>query len=275
MSAGFLRRAAAASLRALGRGSRGVSTLPDVRAPAIVFAPHPDDEALGCGGTIALKALAGATVKVAIMTDGRTSHAAFMDAATLVRTRREEALAASRSLGLSPSDYRFLDFEDTRLRHSTETAVRRVIQLLDEFQPRQVFVPHRRDRIPDHIATFNVVAAAIRAHGKPMTAFEYPVWLWNTWPWAATRPSLRQILRAPDLVRDIAANAFGCDVHVDIASVRQRKLDALAQYRSQMARPPGSPEWPIMADVANGTFLACFESSQEIFRRTELNAAES
>ena len=40
------------------------------RAPAIVFAPHPDDETLGCGGTILKKRSLGAPVEVVFLTDG-------------------------------------------------------------------------------------------------------------------------------------------------------------------------------------------------------------
>jgi LmbE family N-acetylglucosaminyl deacetylase len=271
-----LRGSVASSLRSAGR--RWSSERPpalDPQTPAIVFAPHPDDEVLGCGGTIALKVLAGAPVQVVIMTDGRTSHTPFIDADTLVRMRRNEALAASRVLGLQPSDYHFLDYEDSRLRESARPAARRVAQILDRFQPQEVLVPHRRDRIADHVATFDIVAAAVRAYGKPVTLLEYPVWLWNTWPWSNARPSLRQLLRAPSLVREIVHIAFGCNARIDIRSVRQRKLDALAQYRSQMNRPADSPNWPILADVSDGSFLACFEAYEEVFRRTEANAMGS
>lgn len=273
MKASSFRGSVASTLRALGqRWSVGNLPALDPRASAIVFAPHPDDEVLGCGGTIALKALSGAALRVVIMTDGRTSHASFVDAATLARMRREEALQASQVLGLQPADYDFLEFEDSRLRDNARPAVERVARILDQLQPQQVFVPHSRDRIADHVATYNIVATAIRSYGKPLTLLEYPVWLWNTWPWSSTRPSLRSLLRAPSLARDIVQIAFGCTSRVDIRSVRNRKLDALAQYKSQMTRPPDVPNWPILADVSNGSFLACFAGDEEIFRRTEANA---
>ena len=40
----------------------------------IVFAPHPDDETLGCGGTIAKRIVEGYEVIIVIMTDGRHSY---------------------------------------------------------------------------------------------------------------------------------------------------------------------------------------------------------
>ena len=41
-----------------------------LRRPAFILAPHPDDETFGCGGTIARKLAAGATIHVIVMTDG-------------------------------------------------------------------------------------------------------------------------------------------------------------------------------------------------------------
>jgi len=46
----------------------------DLGCTATVFSPHPDDETLGCGGTIIKKKRAGAEVKIFYMTDGRKSH---------------------------------------------------------------------------------------------------------------------------------------------------------------------------------------------------------
>jgi LmbE family N-acetylglucosaminyl deacetylase len=242
----------------------------DRSARALVFAPHPDDEVLGCGGTIALKVLAGAQVQVVIMTDGRTSHAQFVDAQTLIEMRRAEAIDASERLGLASSAYTFLDFEDNRLGEHADRARRRVAELLVRHEPEQVFVPHRHDRLRDHVATFEIVSAAIRECGRPVTVLEYPVWLWNTWPWTRTVPGLRTLHSGvPRLLRDSAEIAFGCRTRVDIRPVLQRKLDALAQYRSQVQRQRGDPRWPVLSDVSQGSFIERFRAGTEVFRRTE------
>lgn len=242
------------------------------RAPAIVFAPHPDDEVLGCGGTIALKALAGASLRVVVMTDGRTSHASFIDTSTLVDLRRTEAIDASTRLGLAPSDCDFLEFEDGRLRDNADAARRRVVDLLRTHEPEQVFVPHRRDRLADHVATCEIVTDAVREFGRPVTVLEYPVWLWNSWPWTPAATSLRSRIRAmPGVVRDAAAVAFGCRTRIDIRPVLSRKTEALAQYRSQMERRDADPRWPILSDVSDGAFLERLLRPTEVFRRTEMN----
>lgn len=239
-------------------------------ARAIVFAPHPDDEVLGCGGTITLKVMAGADVRVVVMTDGRTSHAKFVNAPTLIQMRRQEALKAAKHLGLEPSDYTFLDFEDHRLHEHISQARHHVVEMLEQSEPGQVFVPHRHDRLSDHVATFKIVVSALHAYNKRITLLEYPVWLWNTWPWTGSwRGEDSRTLRVPKLLRDGAELTFGCNTRIDIHPVLRHKVGALAEYRSQMQRQYNNPRWPILSDVSGGAFLARFLTDVEIFRRTE------
>jgi len=68
----------------------------DLERTAAVFSPHPDDETLGCGGTIIKKKRAGAEVKVFFMTDGRKSHSHLISGDKLKCIRAREAFAASR-----------------------------------------------------------------------------------------------------------------------------------------------------------------------------------
>lgn len=240
----------------------------DLEASAMVFAPHPDDEVLGCGGTIQLMRAAGASVAVVIMTDGRASHAGLIPARDLVSIRRAESEQAAIQLGLSPADYVHLDFEDHRLDEVESAASDRVLQLLESFNPAQVFVPHRRDGLSDHVATFEIVCAALARRGKPVTIFEYPVWLWHRWPWTGSSGALGSWRALPRLVRDVASVAFGCRAFVDVKAVLPRKALALAAYQSQTERRAGFAKWPVLRDVAGGAFLSRLLSGREIFAKT-------
>jgi len=68
---------------------------------AVVVAPHPDDEILGVGGTMALLAAAGAEILLVAVTDGEASHPGCQDELRL-RRPQESAVAAQR-LGTSPN----------------------------------------------------------------------------------------------------------------------------------------------------------------------------
>ena len=69
--------------------------------PVLVIAPHPDDEVLGVGGTMARLSDAGAEVHVAIVTTGRAPRFAAEQVAQV----RAEAAAAHAVLGVTATHY--------------------------------------------------------------------------------------------------------------------------------------------------------------------------
>ena len=149
----------------------------------MVFAPHQDDETLGCGGTVVLKRRTGATVALVFMTDGTTSHRRFMEEEELRSIRKAEASGAAAILGLSPEDVHFLNFPDGGLKRFHSDAVSRVASLLDRYRPAEVYVPYRSDGTPDHESTHGVIVEAVNNTGRPTEICEYPIWFWNQWPW--------------------------------------------------------------------------------------------
>jgi LmbE family N-acetylglucosaminyl deacetylase len=254
----------------LAGGFRQAVSPQDLAAPAIVFSPHPDDETLGCGGTIARKKKYGADVHVVFMTDGSASHRRFLSAADLRVIRRREALSACRVLGVNSEDVSFLDFEDGRLGSFHEAATENAAGLIRKHVCEQVFVPYAGDTTPDHRATRGIVLAALRSVQRPMVVYEYPVWFWRHWPWAAAPVECRR-----DLANEVVSSALSflrlirhlrwC---VPIEDALDQKRAALNEHRSQTTRLlAGSPPWPILSDVSDGDFLDCFFQTQEVFYR--------
>lgn len=146
-------------------------------ASCLVIAPHPDDETLGCGATIARKRAAGTQVTVVIVSDGRRSpRAAELTEAEFVVLRRTEALEALSRLGVAADDVEFLDFEDGTLVErlpEVAAALRRVIQ---RRSPQQVLVTSTADRHPDHAAVARVARHLLETGDLTGELFEYPVW---------------------------------------------------------------------------------------------------
>jgi GlcNAc-PI de-N-acetylase len=95
------------------RSAKPSTTISDL--PTIVFAPHQDDETLGCGGLIALKRSLGLPVKVIFLTNG-DAYTGDRDAA-LANARRDEALNALAVLNVTPPDVAFWNYPDAQLRH--------------------------------------------------------------------------------------------------------------------------------------------------------------
>jgi len=256
------------SLYARLRNESPCSPQPD--KPAIVFAPHQDDETLGCGGTILLKREAATPVRLVFMTDGSTSHRRFMSKDELTRLRNSEALAAARILGVASEDVHFLGFADGRLDRYHNVAVEAVLAILRRHRPKEVFVPYEADGTPDHESTYRIVTEAVHRSDLTLRFCEYPVWLWNQWPWVTfnfscnreTGKNLWRMLRAGfgrEFFTEFRAGVF-------VGEVLQQKREALAQHRSQMTVLKPGVAWPTLADVSGGEFLNCFFQEFELFR---------
>jgi LmbE family N-acetylglucosaminyl deacetylase len=240
----------------------------ELRQPAVVVAPHPDDETLGCGGTVVIKKRHGATVRVLMMTDGAASHPGLIAPEELVAIRADETRDAVGVLGLRPEDVTFLNFSDGNLSKHHAAAVARVAEELRQSRPQQVFLPYFRDGSPDHLATTLIVREAARSACPEALLYEYPVWFWCFWPWLAMGDQVREmredVRKGREATRHLLDD-FSC--YVPVADVLDRKEEALAQHRSQLTRFRPVEGWHTLDDVGNGDFVACFRQRWEIFFR--------
>ena len=243
----------------------------DLGRSAIVFSPHPDDETLGCGGTIIKKIRAGAEVKIVFMTYGQKSHRNIISESKLKLMRASEALAASKKLGVEEAVV-FLGFEDGKLSKNQNSAIHKVIKLLLSQQPHEIFIPYYKEPLlwsADHLATNRIVLAALQAYGKKVAICEYPIWFWYHWPWINMPAGnlgrllvfLKDSLVSPlSLLSDFRCSSF-------VGDVLELKYDALKQHASQMKRIIPDPRWLTLRDISNGDFLECFFQDYEFFRR--------
>ena len=242
----------------------------DLAASAIIFSPHQDDETLGCGGTIIKKRSLGAEVKIVFMTDGSQSHHHWMSESELIALRQTEAIQAAQTLKVASEDVVFLGFRDGELSSWTTEAIAKVKELLRQNHPQQVFIPYVRETHPDHLATNQIVLAALEDYRWPVIVYEYPVWYWHHFPWTTTgdRDSRKAYIKASikaklgwQMIREF-------NYRVDIKSVKSLKQQALARHQTQTKRLVDDPKWGLLQDVSNGEWVECFFQDREIFRRT-------
>jgi len=254
-------RIADAVLRVVRKRARPFSR-DELARSALVLAPHPDDESLACAGTILRKRAAGATVRIAFMTDGCRSHPT-VPPAELARMRHAEAIAAAAVLGIGEADVAFLDFEDGALRASIPQAVKQLGPLLDRWQPAQLFAPCGQDWHADHIATNAIAERAVA--GRSIERFEYSVYLWRSWPWSPIDGFDRGRRTSAALLARFAARV----THVTMLEGDDlaRKRSALGSHRSQMERRGGDPTWWTLGDWGQGEFVARSLSGGELFRK--------
>src|SRR5690554_4478333 len=128
---------------------------------SLIIAPHPDDESLACGGTIALLRENQYPVHVVFITDGTMSHpnSKRYPSLKLRELREEEATNALTALEVPPSFITFLRLPDSTLNalpHSIyKKANEKIKELIVQIQPNTIFVPWRKDPHPDHIASWH------------------------------------------------------------------------------------------------------------------------
>jgi len=163
----------------------------------LVFAPHADDEVLGCGGTIVRYLQDGSKVSIVYLTDGR-----FGGIGNLDERRRVEAMAVGKQL--VGCEQIFWDFADGALESRHESVAQRMALEMTRLMPDLVFTPWLLDRHPDHTATARAAAAAAkRNRGTPLFA-------------------------AYESLTPIIANHF-----VDISGVIETKKELIELYESQ------------------------------------------
>jgi len=186
----------------------------------LCVAAHPDDEVLGCGGTMARHALSGDEVHVCLVAEGLTSRAGGGSADALAElaatARRADALLGVR-------ETRLLGLPDNRLDERPRLEViQRIERVIAEVRPEVVYTHAACDLNIDHQIVHEAVLTACRpvpGQGvKRILCFEVPSS--TEWRGAGSGP------------------AFVPNWFVDISATLAAKLAALGEYAGEM-RP-----WP-------------------------------
>ena len=143
---------------------RSAAPLPQVESfeRYLFIGPHPDDIEIGAGATAAKLAAAGKKVTFLICTDGRfglENAPAGTTPDQLAEMRKEECLAAAKSLGVS--DVRFLGLSDGAF-YDTDELLRGIARVIGEVKPELIFAPDPDVSSECHADHRNVGEAARR-----------------------------------------------------------------------------------------------------------------
>ena len=210
----------------------------------LVLAPHPDDEVLGCGGTIARLAQAGCDVQVAIVT--RADPPMFP--ADLVGIGRREAAAAHGLLGVSQSHY--LDLPAAALDRVAQAEINRVIgQIIEQVAPEVLFIPFLGDVHSDHQLVFQaaMVAARPRSGHVPNLVLAYETLSETNWYAAPVTPGF-------------LPNTF-----IDITATLPAKLAAFARFESQVRAFPDERSLEVIRALAMMRGATVYREAAEAF----------
>ena len=185
----------------------------------LIVAAHPDDEVLGCGGTIAKHINKGDKVHVVFMTNGVGSR---NTSSKEIQERQQAAKNAANILGVSSTQQ--FDFPDNKM---DTVALLDVVQLIervvDKLQPEIIYTHHIGDLNIDHQITHKAVITACRPQPdfcvKEIYAFE----VLSSTEW-----------QTPEI------EPFCPNVFIDITNYINIKKQVLEAYSKEMRQPPHS-----------------------------------
>jgi len=184
----------------------------------IVISAHPDDEVLGCGGTLLKHARQKDEISWIIVTNVFEQHGF---SAERVSSRQNEIEAVKDKLGIK-SVYK-LDFPTMQLDPAIlNQLIARISEVFIKVQPEIVYTLNRSDAHSDHRIVFDAVAACTKS-------FRYPF--------------IRQVLMyecisETEFAPALSERAFVPNYFVDISEFIDLKLEIMSLYRSEMAPAP-------------------------------------
>ena len=194
-----------------------------MKSPIAVIAAHPDDEVLGCGGTIARFAKEGHSVHILLMADGESSRVGAEQSIepNLLTARNAAAKTACRILGCASVE--ILNLPDNRLDGLNRLDIIKQIEVfIERYHPSTVFTHHAGDVNVDHCIVHDAVIAACRPQPnhpvKELLFFEIP----SSTEW-----------RPPG-----SAEAFNPNFFVDISTTFDTKIEALHAYETELRAFP-------------------------------------
>ena len=214
-----------------------------------MLAAHPDDEVLGCGGTIAKYTSQGHFVHVAFLSDGVFSRQGERS----ILQQEFEVRKAAAQLALSElgvTSISFSEFPDNRLDTIATIEVAKIIEsLVIEFKPEIVFTHHFGDVNVDHKMVHEATVVACRSQPdycvKRILCYEVP----SSTEW-----------QFPGKGQDFCPNYF-----VEISSFLEQKLLSLDHYKFEMRASPHPRSLNSIVHLAHWRGAAVGVDSAEAF----------
>jgi LmbE family N-acetylglucosaminyl deacetylase len=184
----------------------------------IIITPHPDDETLGCGGTILKHKEDGDSVHWIIVTSMLGKHDFSPQ---LVQQRQGEIERVSGMYGFETTHN--LDFPTTRL---DEIPARDIIaslsRIFNDTKPTVAYLPNRSDVHSDHRVVFNAAWSCCKT-------FRFP---------SIRRVLMYEIPSETDFAPALPETAFVPNIFSDISPYMERKIEIMREYKGELKDHP-------------------------------------
>ena len=223
---------------------------------ALVVAAHPDDEVLGCGGTITRLAKAGEDVRVLILGEGATSRYPTRGAAGDAETKALGAMAEEASRLMGAREVAFGGLADNRFDSVDLLDIVKIVEsYLERWSPAVVFSHHAGDLNNDHTLTHRAVLTATRPTGHAQVgklyAFEVPSATESSFGAFATpfRPTVFYDITDTFALKLEAMNVYETEVRAFPHPRSAEALAALATYRGVAVGVPKAEAFELVREV--------------------------
>lgn len=185
----------------------------------LIICAHPDDEVIGCGGTIAKFSKENHSVTVLILGEGKASRYRRKSKRLTreIQLLRKESKLAHKYLGVKKTI--FYDFPDNKFDCVALLDLVRVIErAVKEFRPTIIFTHHEGDLNIDHQMTHRAVITATRPlKGVPVKEiYTFEVASSTEWNYISGHTS------------------FTPNLFIDITETMEIKLKAMQAYKSEL-----------------------------------------
>lgn len=199
----------------------------------LIVAPHPDDELLGCGGTLLRRVAEGGTLAWLLMTNISEEAGWPLEQ---ISTRANEINRVRKGLQVLPRNMYELGLPTTELdRIPLKHIIEKISSVFADFQPEEVLMPYPGDVHSDHRITFEAVSACTKW-------FRYP---------SVKRVLAYETPSETDFGIDPRASGFQPNVFVDIGEHLSKKIELMKIYRTEMGEFPFPRSEKVLISLAN------------------------
>lgn len=184
----------------------------------MVISVHPDDEALGCGGTLLKHKAKGDEIAWLIVTNVLEEYGFSTELRESVQSEINQVMKLTGVSTLFDLHYNPGLLDSTKL----PGLIKEISAAITKFQPEVVYVPNRSDAHSDHRVTFDAVMACTKT-------FRYPF---------VKRVLMYECISETEFAPALAENAFVPNYFVNITPHLKGKLAVLKVYASELGEHP-------------------------------------
>ena len=213
----------------------------------LVVAAHPDDEALGCGGTLAKHTSNGDIVKVVFLSDGETSRNETKN--NSINLRKKNAIKSLKIIGVKKENIIFNTLPDNALDSIPLIKITKTLEDIKIlFRPDVVYTHFGNDLNVDHRAAYNATLIAFRPQPKE----------------SVTKIFCFEVLSSTDWSSN-SSFPFNPNYFVNIEKFYKKKIASIKAYKTEIKKEPHSRSLKNIENLAGFRGMSCGVKYAEAF----------